>query len=122
MPSINTIPLRNQTLCGLLLVVAVMLATPAATTADNLLRDQAVFPFGGIGAVEPHVTSTPEVRLGRALDWDARLSVDGKTACARREKTAGIAASDHRMRAANQSSAIRRPCLTLRGRRPGYAG
>lgn len=64
-----------------LLVVASFAAT-SSTTADEVLRRQALSLFGRIEAAAPAVRSAPEVELGRALFWDARLSSDGKTACA----------------------------------------
>jgi len=38
--------------------------------------------FGTVAAVTPAEVVTPQAILGRALFWDTRLSVDGKTACA----------------------------------------
>jgi len=58
-----------------------MLAALSAA-ADRSLREQAGSLFGAIEAVERQTISAPEVRLGRALFWDTRLSADGKTACA----------------------------------------
>jgi cytochrome c peroxidase len=52
----------------------------ACAHADNQLRRDAAALFGPVEAVS--TASTPEVELGRALFWDARLSADGKTACA----------------------------------------
>jgi cytochrome c peroxidase len=66
--------------------VGVMLATAGlamagAAKADEPLRRQAADLFGRIqaGTVSPE---SPEARLGRALFWDTRASLDGKTACA----------------------------------------
>ena len=57
-----------------------LLAAPAGAQADEQLRQQAAGLFGRIAA-SPY-QATPEVELGRMLFWDARVSLDGKTACA----------------------------------------
>ncbi|MGH8641017.1 MAG: cytochrome-c peroxidase [Burkholderiales bacterium] len=62
---------------GIALVV-VLGATDAV--ADEQLRQQASSLFGRIEA--PRYAATPVNELGRALFWDTRLSLDGKTACA----------------------------------------
>ena len=49
---------------------------------DAQLRDQASKLFGRIEAPAPAKLATPEVALGRALFWDTRASLDGRTACA----------------------------------------
>jgi cytochrome c peroxidase len=65
--------------------VGVMLAAAVATAggakADEPLQREAAALFGRIqpASVSPE---SPEARLGRALFWDTRLSLDGKTACA----------------------------------------
>jgi cytochrome c peroxidase len=65
--------------------VGVMLAAgfalAGAAKADEPLRREAAALFGRItaGTVSP---ASPQARLGRALFWDTRLSLDGKTACA----------------------------------------
>jgi len=46
------------------------------------LRDQAKVHFGTVAPVQPMEVVAPRAVLGRALFWDARLSRDGKTACA----------------------------------------
>ncbi len=63
---------------GVMLAAGVAIA--GAAKADEL-RDQAAALFGRIpaGTVSPE---SPEAKLGRALFWDTRLSLDGKTACA----------------------------------------
>jgi cytochrome c peroxidase len=58
---------------------AAALGTGAAI-ADEPLRRQASAMFGRIEA--PRYAPTPVTELGRALFWDTRLSLDGKTACA----------------------------------------
>jgi cytochrome c peroxidase len=65
-----------------LLAVVVSFAAAGSTAADEVLRRQALTLFGRIDAAAPAVRGAPEVELGRALFWDARLSSDGKTACA----------------------------------------
>ena len=50
--------------------------------ADEILRKQAAAWFGRIEPTAPQVLENAEVALGRALFWDARISSDGKTACA----------------------------------------
>lgn len=72
---------RIRSLVRVLPAAAAMLAALSAA-ADNSLREQAGSLFGAIEAVERQTISEPEVRLGRALFWDTRLSADGKTACA----------------------------------------
>ncbi len=52
----------------------------ACAHIDLELHGQATALFGRIDAAP--VTVSPEIELGRALYWDARLSADGKTACA----------------------------------------
>jgi len=64
--------------------VGVMLAAGVAMAggakADELRREAAAL-FGRIQAGSGSPES-PEARLGRALFWDTRVSLDGKTACA----------------------------------------
>jgi cytochrome c peroxidase len=49
---------------------------------DATLRTMARELFGRIEAPALAKVESPEARLGRALFWDARVSLDGKTACA----------------------------------------
>jgi cytochrome c peroxidase len=65
---------------GLVLVVAG--AACAASAADDTLRQDALKLFGRLEAPAAAALATPEVELGRALFWDPRVSLDGKTACA----------------------------------------
>jgi cytochrome c peroxidase len=65
-------------LAGMMLAAA--LGAAASAAADEELRRQASALFGRIEATK--YQATPETELGRALFWDARLSLDGKTACA----------------------------------------
>src|SRR5215218_7435213 len=62
-----------------ILLAALFLAAGAAS-ADDELRKSAAGLFGRLEA--PAAVLTPEAVLGRALFWDARISRDGKTACA----------------------------------------
>ena len=49
--------------------------------ADEALRAQAQQLFGRLEAPAAAALATPEVALGRALFWDTRISLDGKTSC-----------------------------------------
>src|SRR5262245_5090722 len=51
-----------------------------AASADEALRRQAAGLFGEIKAST--AAGSPQAELGRALFWDERASLDGKTACA----------------------------------------
>lgn len=62
------------------MTLAVALGAASGAVADEPLRKQASTLFGRIEA--PRYAATPETELGRALFWDTRLSLDGKTACA----------------------------------------
>jgi cytochrome c peroxidase len=64
------------------LVLAVAIAAPLACRADPQLRADGLKLFGIVEAATPAAVDHPEARLGRALFWDTRLSLDGKTACA----------------------------------------
>jgi len=64
------------------ILLAAALAVPASAFADAALREQALKTFGALQAPSASAIDTPEVRLGRDLFWDTRLSLDGKTACA----------------------------------------
>ena len=46
------------------------------------LRERVTPIFGTVAPVTPAEVNAPAATLGRALFWDTRLSVDGKTACA----------------------------------------
>jgi cytochrome c peroxidase len=69
------VALRWIVLCG-------FLGAALTANADPKLRADALAVFGRIEAPTVEATSSAEARLGRALFWDARLSLDGKTACA----------------------------------------
>jgi cytochrome c peroxidase len=64
--------------------IALLAALPFAATAgeDAELRKMAGEMFGRLEAPAAARVATPEARLGRALFWDTRASLDGKTACA----------------------------------------
>jgi cytochrome c peroxidase len=64
------------------LAVAAVPCAAAAATEDAKLREMASEMFGRIEAVPAAKVNTPEAALGRALFWDTRVSLDGKTACA----------------------------------------
>ena len=61
-------------------VSAICLLGSSCAHVDEQLRRDAGTTFGRLDAAP--AATTPEVELGRALFWDARLSLDGKTACA----------------------------------------
>jgi len=63
-----------------LTVLIAALGVAAGARADEPLRRQAAALFGEIKAST--TAGSPEAELGRALFWDPRLSLDGKTACA----------------------------------------
>jgi cytochrome c peroxidase len=62
-------------------VVIAVLAVTWSAQADTELRRQALGLFGRIEPVGASAM-TREAELGRALYWDERVSLDGKTSCA----------------------------------------
>lgn len=62
------------------MVFAAVLGLAGSAAADEELRRQASTLFGRIEVI--NYPATPETELGRALFWDTRVSLDGKTACA----------------------------------------
>ena len=66
---------RSIAAAGVAAAVAVV-----AARADEPLRRDAALMFGEIKAST--AVAFPEAELGRALFWDTRMSLDGKTACA----------------------------------------
>ena len=66
--------------CAGLLAGLVSAFTPAH--ADEALRADAARLFGRLEATAVSATDAAAADLGRALFWDARISSDGKTACA----------------------------------------
>jgi cytochrome c peroxidase len=69
-----------KTIQAILLLATALAATPAA--ADEALRRQAAQLFGVLEPAAPGAHKAPLAELGRTLFWDARVSGDGKTACA----------------------------------------
>jgi cytochrome c peroxidase len=63
-----------------LAVVAAVLGIASSAHADDQLRREALALFGRVQAT-PASAMTREVELGRALYWDERISLDGKTSC-----------------------------------------
>src|SRR5262245_33610121 len=61
------------------LVTLIGVLAAGIAQADEPLRRQALSLFGRIEV--PASRETPETNLGRALFWDERLSLDGKTSC-----------------------------------------
>jgi cytochrome c peroxidase len=60
-------------------VLAAALAAAGGANADEPLRREASTLFGRIETAK--YQATPETELGRALFWDTRVSLDGKTSC-----------------------------------------
>jgi cytochrome c peroxidase len=58
------------------------MAAAGTVSAQDSLRLEALKVFGRVEAPGASALATPEVELGRALFWDTRISLDGKTACA----------------------------------------
>jgi cytochrome c peroxidase len=66
-----------------LATLATMLAVTTADASDDArLRAEARAQLGVLKPAPVAATTRPEVMLGQALFWDARVSADGKTACA----------------------------------------
>lgn len=63
------------------LLLTAAFAAPVAH-ADPQLRAEGLKLFGIVQPTPTDTVTRPEVQLGRALFWDTRLSLDGKTACA----------------------------------------
>jgi cytochrome c peroxidase len=62
-----------------------LLVGACATVDDatvNALRQRVTPLFGTVAATTAAEVNAPQAQLGRALFWDTRLSLDGKTACA----------------------------------------
>ena len=57
-------------------------APAAAPATAAALRARVAPSFATVAAVTAAEVATPAATLGRALFWDTRLSLDGKTACA----------------------------------------
>ena len=66
-----------------ILLCTLLLALPAiADEEDDALRAEALRLFGSLKAPPAASLAGAEMKLGRALFWDMRASLDGKTACA----------------------------------------
>jgi cytochrome c peroxidase len=63
-------------------ILCAALSATGSANADPKLRAEALKLFGALEVPKAEATSSPEATLGRALFWDTRLSLDGKTACA----------------------------------------
>jgi len=60
------------------LVLSMAVLAAASAHADESLRRDALGLFGRLQA---SAATTPQAELGRALFWDRRVSLDGKTSC-----------------------------------------
>lgn len=60
----------------------VALAATGIAHADPQLRAEALKVFAHLEVPPAEAASTPQAKLGRALFWDTRISLDGRTACA----------------------------------------
>ncbi len=65
-----------------LAVLAVAASAATAREREAALREEANEAFGQLQAPAAAAVNAPAAELGRALFWDARLSADGRTACA----------------------------------------
>jgi cytochrome c peroxidase len=65
---------------ALVLLAAALAAS--SSLADEALRREALQLFGALEPASASAHGAPLAQLGRALFWDARVSGDGKTACA----------------------------------------
>lgn len=76
----------RPTLTLLLSTAALCLPLASASSPDNEgaeeLRARVTPLFGTVAPVSTDEVAAPQATLGRALFWDPRLSLDGKTACA----------------------------------------
>lgn len=88
---------------GIVAAAALSLAWGTAV-ADRDLRETARALFGVVSAASPEELADPRAELGRSLFWDARLSADGRTACASCHFAAAWGA-DERARSVNARGA-----------------
>jgi cytochrome c peroxidase len=81
------------------LIAPLFAALPLVCAAgeDAELRKLADELFGRVEAPAAAKIATPEVALGRALFWDTRVSLDGKTACASCHPAADFGADRRRL-------------------------
>jgi cytochrome c peroxidase len=73
---------RVASASAILLGLVWAVATPTLAAGTDALLQQAQALFGVVKPVTPEEAAAPQAVLGRALFWDTRLSLDGKTACA----------------------------------------
>lgn len=64
------------------IAAAALLLATAAAQADDALRRSVRQQLGMLEPASAAQRDAPEAQLGRALFWDTRISLDGKTACA----------------------------------------
>jgi cytochrome c peroxidase len=89
--------------CGWLSAIAAVAAlltacaTDAPDPAASALRERVTPLFGTVAPVTAGEVNAPAATLGRALFWDTRLSVDGKTACASCHTREGWSADPRRL-------------------------
>lgn len=72
--------LASITAAGSALLVGCASSTPGPEV--SALRERVAPLFGTVAPVTQAEVNAPAATLGRALFWDTRLSLDGKTACA----------------------------------------
>ncbi len=74
---------KNKKACWLVLA-ALALGSCAIQVDEStrVLRERSAALFGTVQPVSEAEVAAPQAVLGRALFWDTRLSLDGKTACA----------------------------------------
>lgn len=79
-----TTPWITRAAAGLVGISAVVLGACATMddSAINALRQRTAPLFGTVAPATAAEVAAPQAQLGRALFWDTRLSLDGKTACA----------------------------------------
>jgi cytochrome c peroxidase len=87
-------------LAALSAVVVGAACTSVGPAAPDTLRDRVAPLFGTVAAVQPAELQPLQVQLGRAIFWDVRLSLDGKTTCASCHAAADWS-SDRRTRSIN---------------------
>lgn len=73
--------LRSTAIAAVMTLMAGWVAA-RAVGGEGSLRGEATGVLGTLAAVSGAALEAPDVRLGRALFWDRRVSADGQTACA----------------------------------------
>jgi cytochrome c peroxidase len=86
-PAMTVSPVRaRRAAASIGAIAALLVGLGACATMDDstvsALRQRTAPLFGTVAPTAPAEVDTPQAQLGRALFWDTRLSVDGKTACA----------------------------------------